>query len=341
MRFSPPDMAVTIRGRRDPRGGQGQLLTVEDWGVGMDEAELAAANALLADPPEIDLSVSRRLGFHVVARLADRHGIRVVLSPTPGSGITASVTLPGSLFEVGPEPVGALPAVPATPPGRAARAPRRAHGHSGSPRPSRPTPTSRTAAPTTAVRPVRPVGPHRGGPRRPPHRRHRAHPRHRRRRGPSRRDRSSGPTPEQSGTDRTGTRRPPRRTRRDGTGPAPGTGRPDTDAPDGDVGDTAGSIADAPRVEPGGRHVAPLVPRSPGCRCPRRRSDGPRRRNPRRAGGSGPLDGPVSGPTRNVPAPAAARRVPDRSLPRVEPVREARTDTPVRRRGGGRRAGRG
>ena len=36
VRFSPPDTAVTVRGRRDPRGGRGQLLTVEDWGVGMD-----------------------------------------------------------------------------------------------------------------------------------------------------------------------------------------------------------------------------------------------------------------------------------------------------------------
>jgi signal transduction histidine kinase len=109
VRFSPPDTAVTIRGRRDPRGGRGFLLTVEDWGIGMDEPELAAANTLLAEPPEVDLSVSKRLGFHVVARLAARHKIRVVLSPTPGSGITASVALPGSLFELGPEPVGAGP----------------------------------------------------------------------------------------------------------------------------------------------------------------------------------------------------------------------------------------
>ena len=131
VRFSPPDMAVTIRGRRDPRGGRGQLLTVEDWGVGIDEADLAAANALLADPPEIDLSVSKRLGFHVVARLAARHGIRVVLSPTPGSGITASIALPGSMFELGPEPVGAL--VPA---GAAAAA-----------RPGRPAPRRRPDQP--------------------------------------------------------------------------------------------------------------------------------------------------------------------------------------------------
>jgi len=131
VRFSPPDMAVTIRGRRDPRGGRGQLLTVEDWGVGIDEADLAAANALLADPPEVDLAVSKRLGFHVVARLAKRHGIRVVLSPTPGSGITASIALPGSMFELGPEPVGAL--VPA---GAAAAA-----------RPGRPVPRRRPDQP--------------------------------------------------------------------------------------------------------------------------------------------------------------------------------------------------
>ena len=82
VRFSPPDTAVTIRGRRDPRGGRGHLLTVEDWGVGMEEADLAAANALLAEPPEVDLSVSKRLGFHVVARLAARHGIAGALAHT-------------------------------------------------------------------------------------------------------------------------------------------------------------------------------------------------------------------------------------------------------------------
>jgi hypothetical protein len=156
-------MAVTIRGRRDPRGGQGQLITVEDWGVGMEEAELAAANALLAEPPEVDLSVSKRLGFHVVARLAKRHGIRVVLSPTPGSGVTASIALPGSLFELGPEPVGALvPAVPATTarPGRPS--PRRTPDRQGHDRPG----TDRPAAGRpTADRPTpdRPV-PARSGP---------------------------------------------------------------------------------------------------------------------------------------------------------------------------------
>jgi signal transduction histidine kinase len=141
VRFSPPDMAVTIRGRRDPRGGRGQLLTVEDWGVGMEDADLAAANALLAEPPEVDLSVSKRLGFHVVARLAARHGIRVVLSPTPGSGITASIALPGSLFELGPEPVGAL--VPAAGAAAVRPVPRR-----------RPEPLAAAQRPTSAATPA-------------------------------------------------------------------------------------------------------------------------------------------------------------------------------------------
>ena len=61
-------------------------------------ADLAAANALLANPPEVDLSVSQRLGFHVVARLAARHGIPVSLSATPGSGITAPSICSGPLF---------------------------------------------------------------------------------------------------------------------------------------------------------------------------------------------------------------------------------------------------
>ena len=175
VRFSPPDTAVTIRGRRDPRGGRGQLLTVEDWGVGMDEADLAAANTLLAEPPEVDLSVSKRLGFHVVARLAARHGIRVALSPTPGSGITASVALPGSLFELKPEPVGARRArgggrrtaragPPVGPPRARAAPPRTAPGRPG-PRDRRrphPRPGSASAASRGAHRP-RPTGGGRAG----------------------------------------------------------------------------------------------------------------------------------------------------------------------------------
>ena len=86
VRFSPPDTAVTIRARPDRRDEGGYLLTIEDWGVGMPPDDLAAANELLASPREVDLAVAQRLGFHVVARLAARHGIGVSLGHTPGSG---------------------------------------------------------------------------------------------------------------------------------------------------------------------------------------------------------------------------------------------------------------
>jgi signal transduction histidine kinase len=98
VRFSPPDTAVTVRARHDLRRDGGYLLTIEDWGVGMPPDDLARANTQLSEPHEIDLNVTQRLGLHVVARLAARHGIEVSLGSTPGSGITAVVSLPPELF---------------------------------------------------------------------------------------------------------------------------------------------------------------------------------------------------------------------------------------------------
>ena len=111
VRFSPPATAVTIRVRPNRRDEGGHLLTVEDWGVGMPADDLAEANQLLAHPGDLDLAVAQRLGFHVVARLAARHGIAVSLTATPGSGITAVVVLPASLFTqtVPPGAVAPLP----------------------------------------------------------------------------------------------------------------------------------------------------------------------------------------------------------------------------------------
>jgi signal transduction histidine kinase len=103
--FSPPEASVVIRSRPFLQDPGAHVLTVEDWGVGMRPEDLAAANDLLAVPREVDLSVSQRLGLHVVARLAKRHGIEVSLTPTPGCGVTAAVVLPPSLFadpEAGP-----------------------------------------------------------------------------------------------------------------------------------------------------------------------------------------------------------------------------------------------
>ncbi len=101
-RFSPPEANVIIRGQPSPRSPGGYMLTVEDWGIGMPPDDLAAANDLLARPPEVDLSAAQRLGLHVVARLAQRHAIQVSLTPTPGAGITAVVVLPPELFADAP-----------------------------------------------------------------------------------------------------------------------------------------------------------------------------------------------------------------------------------------------
>jgi signal transduction histidine kinase len=98
VRFSPPDASVIIRLRPHPTSPGAHVMTIEDCGIGMRPEDLDAANAALAHPQEVDLSVSQLLGLHVVARLAERHRIAVSLSPNPGSGITAVVVLPENLF---------------------------------------------------------------------------------------------------------------------------------------------------------------------------------------------------------------------------------------------------
>jgi signal transduction histidine kinase len=96
--FSPPEASVIIRTRPYLQLPGAHVLTVEDWGVGIRPEELAEANDLLAHPREVDLSVSQRLGLHVVARLAQRHNIEVSLTPTPGCGVTSAIVLPPELF---------------------------------------------------------------------------------------------------------------------------------------------------------------------------------------------------------------------------------------------------
>jgi signal transduction histidine kinase len=110
VRFSPPTSTVNIKSRVYHRAPGAQLVIIEDIGVGMPYDELGAANRLLAGPQEVDVSVSRRLGFHVVSRLASRHGIEVSLTPTPGCGLTAVIVLPAAMFAepAAPEPAPAL-----------------------------------------------------------------------------------------------------------------------------------------------------------------------------------------------------------------------------------------
>ena len=93
--------------------GNGYVLEIEDHGIGMSDAELAEANRRLAEPLAADVAVSRMMGFHVVGRLAARHGIRVQLRHCWFGGVTALVLLPAVLLGSDGERPAMAPLVPA------------------------------------------------------------------------------------------------------------------------------------------------------------------------------------------------------------------------------------
>ncbi|MFI7697499.1 nitrate- and nitrite sensing domain-containing protein [Nonomuraea sp. NPDC049480] len=108
--FSPRETRVTVSGSRIDGGGV--MLSISDSGIGMTGDELTAANERLMHAPTVDVSVSRRMGLFVVARLAHRHGIRVQLRPHGTGGLTAMVLIPESLLgaQAPPSFTGAAPA---------------------------------------------------------------------------------------------------------------------------------------------------------------------------------------------------------------------------------------
>lgn len=102
--FSPPTSAVTVVGRAVPDGHQ---LAIFDYGLGMTAAELAEANRRLNQVSSFDRESNKMLGFQVVARLAARHDVKVMLTTTPGgTGVTAIVRLPKAILEVVAAPGG-------------------------------------------------------------------------------------------------------------------------------------------------------------------------------------------------------------------------------------------
>ncbi|MGF1596670.1 MAG: sensor histidine kinase [Acidimicrobiales bacterium] len=113
--FSPPETDVEIRGMSQPDGAY--LLSVADHGIGMNDEQLTAFNALLAEPPELDLHLSRSLGFIVIGRLAQRLDLRVELAHSSGGGVTALLLVPAPLLCGGAASVADAPAVSAPPPG--------------------------------------------------------------------------------------------------------------------------------------------------------------------------------------------------------------------------------
>ncbi|REH32457.1 histidine kinase/DNA gyrase B/HSP90-like ATPase [Kutzneria buriramensis] len=110
--FSPPSTKVTVRSAKMRRGEL--AVEIHDRGVGMQEADLDAANDRLAEPGEVDVTASRQMGLYVVAQLAKRHDIKVRLRDNADidGGVTAHVIIPASLVDVAE----AVPPPPAAPP---------------------------------------------------------------------------------------------------------------------------------------------------------------------------------------------------------------------------------
>jgi hypothetical protein len=95
--FSPDDTKVNVSAQEPSSGGV--LIEIVDKGIGISEARLAEMNSRLDNPPTMDVSVSRHMGLFAVARLAERHRVRVRLRPASPQGLSALVWLPGSVIE--------------------------------------------------------------------------------------------------------------------------------------------------------------------------------------------------------------------------------------------------
>ncbi|NKQ53079.1 HAMP domain-containing protein [Amycolatopsis sp. K13G38] len=125
--FSAPETQVTVS-TRVADGGR-LLIDIMDKGIGMNEAEVAEANARLTEAASVDLATSRRMGLFVVGRLAGRHNIGVVLHGGKDIvGVRATVSVPADLVMDLPEQT-----TTTTPPPEAGSLPRR--GINGTSRP--------------------------------------------------------------------------------------------------------------------------------------------------------------------------------------------------------------
>src|SRR3984957_4246210 len=95
--FSSKETQILVSMQELSSGGV--LLEISDKGIGVSEARLADMNWRLDNPPTVDVSVSRHMGLFAVARLAERHRVRVRLRPAQPQGLSALVWLPDSVIE--------------------------------------------------------------------------------------------------------------------------------------------------------------------------------------------------------------------------------------------------
>ncbi|MER7582414.1 nitrate- and nitrite sensing domain-containing protein [Kitasatospora sp. NPDC097691] len=95
--FSKPPTPVEVRAAIV---GRGLAIEIEDRGLGMDPEQYDAANELMSRPPRTDVLARAddiRLGFHVVARLAALHGLRIEFRPSAFGGTRVVVLVPDEL----------------------------------------------------------------------------------------------------------------------------------------------------------------------------------------------------------------------------------------------------
>ncbi|WP_115944769.1 sensor histidine kinase [Amycolatopsis thermalba] len=112
--YSPSDKTVTVVSSLAEDGAWHVHIT--DQGAGMPQPEIDRANKRLANPPEVDVEVSRRMGLFVVATLAKRHDIQVRLRSADGGGLVATVVVPARLVIENVAPVPEPLPAPVTPP---------------------------------------------------------------------------------------------------------------------------------------------------------------------------------------------------------------------------------
>ncbi|HVV25175.1 MAG TPA: nitrate- and nitrite sensing domain-containing protein, partial [Pseudonocardiaceae bacterium] len=95
--YSEPNTRVSVRIARTR--SRELAIQITDRGVGMSEDDVRTANERLANPPDIDVGVTRRMGLYVVARLARRHNIRVKLRANEDidGGTVALIVIPEDL----------------------------------------------------------------------------------------------------------------------------------------------------------------------------------------------------------------------------------------------------
>ena len=110
--LSPPFTQVRVSGETVANGF---AIEIEDRGLGMVPQRMQELNERLANPPDLNPANTEQLGLFVVGQLARRHGIRVMLRPSPYGGTTAVVLIPLALIvEDGPAAITSGPRAPET-----------------------------------------------------------------------------------------------------------------------------------------------------------------------------------------------------------------------------------